>query len=94
MTNGMPRVWSWLRIDSLRSEKTAITPVGRRARTPSIQPRPGGPPPMHLGQDDRQVLLARDPFDAADDLERPFTVELVEDQLEDRGRPRGAVGSR
>ena len=40
-TYGMPRVASWAFIDSLRSEKTAMTPVGRRASTPSIQPLPG-----------------------------------------------------
>ena len=41
ITKGMPRVRSWLRIVSLRSEKTAMTPVGRRASTLSIHPRPG-----------------------------------------------------
>ena len=40
-TNGIPRVRSWVRMPSLRSENTAITPVGRRASTPSIQLRPG-----------------------------------------------------
>ena len=38
---GCPRERSCARIESLTSENTAMTPVGRRARTPSIQPRPG-----------------------------------------------------
>ena len=40
-TNGMPRVLSCAASISLRSENTAMTPVGRRLSTPSIQPRPG-----------------------------------------------------
>ncbi len=74
------------RIDSLRSEKTAMTPVGRRANALSIQPRPGRASPLHLGQDDRQVMPAGHPLDATDDLEGPLAVELVEDQLDDRRR--------
>ena len=63
-----------------------MTPVGRRARTPSIQPRPGRPPALHLGEDHGQVVLAGDLLDALDDLERPVALELVEDHLEERRR--------
>ena len=74
-----------------------MTPSGRRARTPSIQPRPGRAPALHLGQDDRQLVLPGDPLDAAHDLERPLALELVEDQLEQRRparRTASAAGSR
>ena len=68
-----------------------MTPVGRRARTLSIQPRPGRPAALHLGEDDGQVVPAGDPLDAADDLQRPLALELVEDELEQR-RWRAATG--
>ena len=72
------------RIDSLRSEKTAITPVGWRASDaldPAAARRPAA---LHLREDDRQVVATGDALDAADDLERPFAVET-------RGRsPRGS----
>ena len=38
---------------------------------------------LQLREDDRQLIVDGDPFDATDDLERPFAVELVEYQLED-----------
>ena len=67
-----------------------MTPTGRRARTPSIQPRPGVPPALHLGQDDGEVVLAGDALDPADDLERPLALELVEDELDQRAAARRA----
>ena len=63
-----------------------MTPVGRRASAPSIQPRPGVRRPVQLREHDGHVLLAGDPLDAAHDLERPFALEFVEDELDDRGR--------
>ena len=57
----------------------------------------GRTPALHLAEDDREVMLTGDPLDAADDLERPFALELVEDHLEERrpaarpGRPLVAV---
>ena len=61
-----------------------MTPIGRRARTPSIQPRPGRPSTLHLGQDDRELVSRGDPLDAPHDLERPLAFELVEDELDQR----------
>ena len=57
---------------SLRSEKTAITPVGWRASDALDPAAAGRPAALHLGQDDRQVVLAGDPLDAPDDLQRPL----------------------
>ena len=90
-TYGMPRVASCSRFVSLKSEKTAITPVGRRARTPSIQPLPGDRRPCISLKHDCEVVLAGDALDATDDLERPLALELVEDHLEERG-PRSRAG--
>ena len=46
---------------------------------------------LHLREHDGQVVLSRDALDAADDLERPLALELMEDHLEEwrpTGRPR------
>ena len=57
----------------------------RSPREDALDPAAAGrPAALHLGQDDRQVVLAGDALDAADDLERPLALELVEDDLEQR----------
>ncbi len=59
-------------------------PAGEDAFDPAAARRP---PALHLAEDDRQVVLPGHPLDAADDLERPLALELMEDHLEER-RPR------
>ena len=68
-----------------------MTPVGRRARTPSIQPRPGVRRPC-ISERTTEDDGAGDALHAPDDLERPLAVELVEDQLQDRRDPLLATG--
>ena len=90
-TYGMPRVASWPRIDSLEVGEDgdhAGRPAGERALDPAAARRP---PALHLGEDDRQLVPPGDPLHAADDLERPLALELVEDDLEQR-RPRPGPG--
>src|SRR4029079_3278621 len=72
--------------------------TGRPASEDALDPAATRrPPTLHLAEDDREVMLTGDPLDAADDLERPFALELVEDHLEERrpaarpGRPLVAV---
>ena len=72
--------------------------AGRPASEDALDPAATRrPPALHLAEDDREVMLAGDALDAADDLERPFALELVEDHLEERrpaarpGRPLVAV---
>ena len=47
-----------------------------------------GPPPVQLGDDDGEVVLPGHLLDAHHDLECPFALELVEDQLEELGSTR------
>jgi hypothetical protein len=76
-TYGMPRAASCSRIDSLISEKTAIT-AGRPAGQHALHPAsPWRSPALHLAQDNREVMLPRDPLHPTDDLERPLALELV-----------------
>jgi hypothetical protein len=60
--------------------------AGRPAGEDLVDPAPARrPAALHLTEDDRQVMLAGDALDAAHDLERPFALELVEDDLDERG---------
>ena len=62
---------------------------GRAAGEHPLDPAPARPPPaLHLGQDDRQLVLPGDLLDAPDDLQRPLALEFVEDDLQQR-RPTG-----
>ena len=61
-----------------------MTPVGRRARTHFDPATTGRPSTLHLGEHDRELVTAGDTLDAPDDLERPFALELVEDDLDER----------
>ena len=64
--------------------------AGRATRQGALDPAAAGrPPALHLGQDDGQMMLAGDLFDAAHDLQRPLRLQFVEDELEDRCRPLG-----
>jgi len=61
---------------------------GRPAGEDALDPATSRcPPALHLGEDDREMILAGDALDAAHDLERPFALELMKDQLEDRRSP-------
>ena len=82
---------------AVRSEPGPRSPrYGRRASTCSVHALPGREPALHLGQDDGEVVLARDLLDAPDDLQRPQAVQGVERQLEQArpGRPRSGAGTR
>ncbi len=46
---------------------------------------PGCVSSLELRRDHRQVMLASDTVHAHEDLERPFALELVEDQLNQAG---------
>src|SRR5206468_7673178 len=60
--------------------------AGRPASEDALDPAATRrPPAVHLAENDREVMLAGDPLDAADNLERPFALELVEDHLEEGG---------
>src|SRR4029079_11432787 len=66
-------------------------PASEDGLGPAATPRP---PTLHLAEDDREVMLTGDPLDAADDLERPFALELVAHHLDARrpaARPRRAL---
>ena len=53
------------------------------ARQRALDPALAGPSTaLHLGQDDGQLVAPGDPLDAADDLQGPFALELVEDELQ------------
>ena len=66
--------------------------AGRPASEDALDPAATRrPPALHLAEDDREVMLAGDALDAADDLERPLALELVEDHLEER-RPAARPG--
>src|SRR3954451_2491237 len=59
--------------------------AGRASRERALDPALARPPPaLHLGEHDGQLVATRDALDSAHDLERPFALELVEDELEER----------
>ncbi len=65
-------------------------PAGEDALDPAAARRP---PALHLREHDREVVLPGHALDAADDLEGPLALELVEDDLDQRGAAGRALRS-
>ena len=60
----------------------------------ALDPAPSrGVATLHLGQDDREVVLAGHLLHSQQDLEGPGALELVEEHLDERGAMDGPVGS-
>jgi hypothetical protein len=60
--------------------------AGRPPRGDRVDPRaPERAWPLLRGEDDAELVLARDLLHAADDLDRPWALELVEDHVEQSG---------
>ena len=68
----------------------AARPPGEDALDPASSRRVAT---LHLGQDDREVVLAGHLLHSQQDLEGPGALELVEEHLDERGAMDGPVGS-
>ena len=93
-TKGMLRARRRAACSSLSSETTRMTPRGA-PRGDGVDPRaPERAGALLGGEDDAELVLARDLLDAADDLDRPRALELVEDHVEQRRARRSRDGAR